>query len=214
MTHSILRFCLSPSSTLMFKDLVPVLYQEGRYQGDPVTLGVGGFGRVQLVSVVFFFFKPVKATLHPLSSKVTKLLLWQVIVVFDNVTKLTTMCLCCIKMTTLTHGKYYAMKRVSKKQIVAKRQEEHMLFEKKILKAIQCDFIVRYKRSFCRILLFIIKYPAAKHVIVNSFFFFFLQALCCFQRHTVHLHGHGVLWWWGGLDQAERSVRHGTWLSE
>lgn len=89
----------SPSSTLMFKDLVPVLYQEGRYQGDPVTLGVGGFGRVQL-------------------------------------------------MTTLTHGKYYAMKRVSKKQIVAKRQEEHMLFEKKILKAIQCDFIVRLYAAF------------------------------------------------------------------
>lgn len=42
---------------------------------------------------------------------------------------------------------YYAMKRVSKKHIVAKRQEEHMLFEKKILKAIQCDFIVRYPRS-------------------------------------------------------------------
>lgn len=37
------------------------------------------------------------------------------------------------------------MKRVSKKQIVAKRQEEHMLFERKILKAIQCDFIVKYK---------------------------------------------------------------------
>lgn len=46
-------------------------------------------------------------------------------------------------MTTLTYGKYYAMKRVSKKQIVSKRQEEHMLFEKKILKAIQCDFIVK-----------------------------------------------------------------------
>lgn len=41
----------SPSATLRFKDLVPVLYQEGRYQGDPVTLGVGGFGRVQLVRV-------------------------------------------------------------------------------------------------------------------------------------------------------------------
>lgn len=89
----------SPSSTLRFKDLVPVLYQEGRYQGDPVTLGVGGFGRVQL-------------------------------------------------MTTLNHPKYYAMKRVSKKQIVAKRQEEHMLFEKKILKAIQCDFIVRLHAAF------------------------------------------------------------------
>lgn len=28
-----------------------MLYQEGRYQGDPVTLGVGGFGRVELVGV-------------------------------------------------------------------------------------------------------------------------------------------------------------------
>ncbi|XP_049446847.1 cGMP-dependent protein kinase 2 [Epinephelus fuscoguttatus] len=89
----------SPSSTLRFKDLVPVLYQEGRFQGDPVTLGVGGFGRVEL-------------------------------------------------MTTVNHGKYYAMKRVSKKHIVAKRQEEHMLFEKKILKAIQCDFIVRLHAAF------------------------------------------------------------------
>ncbi|XP_062267162.1 cGMP-dependent protein kinase 1 [Platichthys flesus] len=86
-------------STMRFKDLVPVLYQEGRYQGEPVTLGVGGFGRVEL-------------------------------------------------MTTVNHGKYYAMKRVSKKHIVAKRQEEHMLFEKKILKAIQCDFIVRLHASF------------------------------------------------------------------
>uniref|UniRef100_A0A3Q3INQ8 Protein kinase domain-containing protein n=1 Tax=Monopterus albus TaxID=43700 RepID=A0A3Q3INQ8_MONAL len=78
---------------MRFQDLVPVLYQEGRFHGDPVTLGVGGFGRVEL-------------------------------------------------MTTLTHGKYYAMKRVSKKLIVAKRQEEHILFEKKILKVIQCDFII------------------------------------------------------------------------
>lgn len=89
----------SPISTLRFKDLVPVLYQEGRYQGDPVTLGVGGFGRVEL-------------------------------------------------MTTVNHGKYYAIKRVSKKHIVAKRQEEHMLFEKKILKSIQCDFIVRLHGAF------------------------------------------------------------------
>ncbi|XP_039637114.1 cGMP-dependent protein kinase 2 [Perca fluviatilis] len=89
----------SPSSTLRFKDLVPVPYQEGRYQGDPVTLGVGGFGRVAL-------------------------------------------------MTTVNHGTYYAMKRVSKKLIVAKRQEEHMLFEKKILKATQCDFIVRLHAAF------------------------------------------------------------------
>ncbi|XP_030260401.1 cGMP-dependent protein kinase 2 [Sparus aurata] len=89
----------SPSSTLRFKDLVPVFYQEGRFQGDPVTLGVGGFGRVEL-------------------------------------------------MTTVNHGTYYAMKRVSKKHIVAKRQEEHMLFEKKILKATQCDFIVRLHAAF------------------------------------------------------------------
>ncbi|XP_029903313.1 cGMP-dependent protein kinase 1 [Myripristis murdjan] len=89
----------SPSLTLKFKDLVPVLYQEGRYQGEPVTLGVGGFGRVEL-------------------------------------------------MTTLNHGKYYAIKRVSKKLIVAKRQEEHVLFEKKILKGIQSDFIVRLHAAF------------------------------------------------------------------
>lgn len=47
-----MNVCVCPSSsssTLRFKDLVPVLYQEGRHQGDPVTLGVGGFGRVQLV---------------------------------------------------------------------------------------------------------------------------------------------------------------------
>ncbi|XP_037101369.1 cGMP-dependent protein kinase 1 isoform X1 [Syngnathus acus] len=89
----------SLNTTLRLKDLVPVLYQEGRYQGDPVTLGVGGFGRVEL-------------------------------------------------MTTLNHGKYYAIKRVGKKHIVAKRQEEHMLFEKKILKAVQCDFIVRLHAAF------------------------------------------------------------------
>lgn len=47
-------------------------------------------------------------------------------------------------MTTLSHGKYYAVKRVSKKHIVSKRQEEHILFEKEILKAIQSDFIIRY----------------------------------------------------------------------
>ena len=41
----------SPSSSLRLKDLIPVLYQEGRYQGEPVTLGVGGFGRVELVQV-------------------------------------------------------------------------------------------------------------------------------------------------------------------
>ncbi|XP_037101371.1 cGMP-dependent protein kinase 1 isoform X2 [Syngnathus acus] len=64
----------SLNTTLRLKDLVPVLYQEGRYQGDPVTLGVGGFGRVEL--------------------------------------------------------------------------EEHMLFEKKILKAVQCDFIVRLHAAF------------------------------------------------------------------
>uniref|UniRef100_A0A8C6SK77 Protein kinase cGMP-dependent 3 n=1 Tax=Neogobius melanostomus TaxID=47308 RepID=A0A8C6SK77_9GOBI len=51
-------------------------------------------------------------------------------------------------MTTVNHGKYYALKRVSKKQIVAKRQEEHILFEKKILKASQCDFIVRLYAAF------------------------------------------------------------------
>lgn len=52
-SHS-LSILVSPSSTLRFKDLVPVQYQEGRYQGDPVTLGVGGFGRVELVSLFLF----------------------------------------------------------------------------------------------------------------------------------------------------------------
>lgn len=50
-----LSVSVSPSSTLRFKDLVPMLYQEGRYQGDPVTLGVGGFGRVELVSMTSSF---------------------------------------------------------------------------------------------------------------------------------------------------------------
>ncbi|KAM6954618.1 cGMP-dependent protein kinase 1 [Aplochiton taeniatus] len=89
----------SPSSSLKMKDLVPVLYQEGRFQGEAVTLGVGGFGRVELA-------------------------------------------------TTLHHGKYFAVKRVSKQHIVAKRQEEHVLFEKRILKAIQSDFIVRLHAAF------------------------------------------------------------------
>ncbi|XP_076872593.1 cGMP-dependent protein kinase 2 [Brachyhypopomus gauderio] len=88
-----------PDSTLKLKDLIPVLYQEGRYQSDPVTLGLGGFGRVELV-------------------------------------------------TTLHHGKYYAMKKVSKKLIVEKRQSAHVLFEKRILQEIQSDFIVRLYAAF------------------------------------------------------------------
>lgn len=40
---------LRQKTSLKLKDLIPVLYQEGRFQGDPVTLGVGGFGRVELV---------------------------------------------------------------------------------------------------------------------------------------------------------------------
>ncbi|KAI1897232.1 hypothetical protein AGOR_G00081150 [Albula goreensis] len=89
----------SQKTSMRLKDLVPVLYQEGRYQGDPVTLGVGGFGRVELV-------------------------------------------------TTLHHGKYYALKRISKTHIVAKRQEAHVKFEKRILMEIQCDFIVRLHAAF------------------------------------------------------------------
>ncbi|KPP75458.1 cGMP-dependent protein kinase 1-like [Scleropages formosus] len=88
-----------PSSCLHLKDFVPVLYQEGRYLGEPVTLGVGGFGRVELV-------------------------------------------------TCQQQGKYYALKRISKKHIVAKRQEEHVKFEKRILQEIQSDFIVRLHAGF------------------------------------------------------------------
>ncbi|KAI5614983.1 cGMP-dependent protein kinase 1 isoform X2 [Silurus asotus] len=89
----------SSVSSLQLKDLVPVLYQEGRYQGNPITLGLGGFGRVELV-------------------------------------------------TTLHHGKYFALKRISKKLIVQKRQEEHVLFEKKLLMDIECDFIVKLYATF------------------------------------------------------------------
>jgi len=35
------------------------------------------------------------------------------------------------------------MKKISKQHIVAKKQEAHIIFEKKILQAIRCDFIVR-----------------------------------------------------------------------
>lgn len=121
-----LSVSVSPSSVLRFKDLVPVLYQEGRYQGDPVTLGVGGFGRVELV-------RDFLCLTWYLMKNLTMVLV-KYIYFFSHHSK----------MTTVNHGTYYAMKRVSKKHIVAKRQEEHMLFEKKILKAIQCDFIVRY----------------------------------------------------------------------
>ncbi|KAL7872507.1 hypothetical protein SRHO_G00074900 [Serrasalmus rhombeus] len=86
-------------SSLKLKDLIPVLYQEGRYQGEPVTLGLGGFGRVELV-------------------------------------------------TTLHHGKYFAMKKVSKKLIVEKRQGPHVIFEKGILQDIESDFIVRLHAAF------------------------------------------------------------------
>ncbi|XP_073790013.1 cGMP-dependent protein kinase 1 isoform X2 [Danio rerio] len=88
-----------PETSLKLKDLVPVLYQEGSYQGDPVTLGIGGFGKVELV-------------------------------------------------TTLEHRKYFAMKRISKQHVVAKKQEAHILLEKKILQGIRCDFIVRLHAAF------------------------------------------------------------------
>lgn len=48
------------------------------------------------------------------------------------------------QVTTLPHGKYYALKRISKKHVVAKRQEDHVKFEKQILQDIHSDFIVRY----------------------------------------------------------------------
>uniref|UniRef100_A0A8C1CRY1 cGMP-dependent protein kinase n=1 Tax=Cyprinus carpio carpio TaxID=630221 RepID=A0A8C1CRY1_CYPCA len=90
---------VGPETSLKLKDLIPVLYQEGSYQGEPVTLGVGGFGKVELV-------------------------------------------------TTLQHRTYFAMKKISKQHVVAKKQEGHVLLEKKILQAIQCDFIVRLHAAF------------------------------------------------------------------
>lgn len=47
------------------------------------------------------------------------------------------------QVTTLQHRTYFAMKKISKQHVVAKKQEAHILLEKKILLAIQCDFIVR-----------------------------------------------------------------------
>ncbi|XP_014345547.2 cGMP-dependent protein kinase 2-like [Latimeria chalumnae] len=50
------KSCIFPSNSskvqvpASLEELVPVLYKEGRYSGEPVTLGVGGFGRVELVS--------------------------------------------------------------------------------------------------------------------------------------------------------------------
>ncbi|TRY59161.1 hypothetical protein DNTS_032409 [Danionella cerebrum] len=89
----------SLKSSLKLKDLIPVLYQEGSFQGDPVTLGVGGFGKVELV-------------------------------------------------TTLEDRRYFAMKRISKQHVVAKKQEGHILLEKKILQTIRCDFIVTLHAAF------------------------------------------------------------------
>ncbi len=47
------------------------------------------------------------------------------------------------QVTTLQHRTYFAMKKISKQHVVAKKQEAHILLEKNILQAIQCDFIVR-----------------------------------------------------------------------
>ncbi|MGH0144655.1 UNVERIFIED_CONTAM: hypothetical protein FKN15_003985 [Acipenser sinensis] len=81
------------------EELVPVLYQEGQYQGEPVTLGVGGFGRVKLV-------------------------------------------------TTLQNKHYFALKQISKKHIVSKQQQEHVMLERHILQEVQCNFIVRLYTAF------------------------------------------------------------------
>ncbi|XP_039604368.1 cGMP-dependent protein kinase 1 [Polypterus senegalus] len=88
-------------ASLKLKDLVPVLYQDGKYQGSPVTLGVGGFGRVELMTT-------------PISCP----------------------------------AEYFALKRVSKKLIVSKRQQDHIMLEKKILQDIQCNFVVKLFAAF------------------------------------------------------------------
>ncbi|XP_077075734.1 cGMP-dependent protein kinase 1 [Siphateles boraxobius] len=90
---------VGPETSLKLKELIPVPYQEGSYQGEPVTLGVGGFGKVELV-------------------------------------------------TTLQDRKYFAMKKISKQHIVAKKQEGHIILEKKILQAIRCAFVVRLHAAF------------------------------------------------------------------
>uniref|UniRef100_A0A671SQT1 Protein kinase cGMP-dependent 3 n=1 Tax=Sinocyclocheilus anshuiensis TaxID=1608454 RepID=A0A671SQT1_9TELE len=106
-----------PETSLKLKDLVPVLYQEGSYHGEPVTLGVGGIDEVLLMS---------KHYLGLINDD--WLLIYQV--------------------TTLQHRMYFAMKKISKQHVVAKKQEGHILLEKKILQEIQCDFIVRLHAAF------------------------------------------------------------------
>lgn len=118
-------------SPLQLKDLIPALYQEGRYQGSPITLGVGGFGRVELVQPNINDIME----LHELPQFIHGQ--------HQTFSRCYRQLLLVLKVTTLQHGKYYAIKKVSKKLIVEKRQTEHILFEKKLLLDVQSDFIVR-----------------------------------------------------------------------
>lgn len=75
-----------------------MLYQEGRYQGDPVTLGVGGFGRVELVGVSSYlsigkvlnvYYKPCKGKTGDGCTQVSNLQKEAALVLF-------LFCICCI----------------------------------------------------------------------------------------------------------------------
>lgn len=91
-------------------------------------------------------------------------------------------------MTTVNHGAYYAVKRVSKKNIVAKRQEEHMLFEKAILKSIQCDFIVRYHRHRRQTQSLMYRELGSVSQVFNAAFVFSLCRLHAAFKDTRYIH--------------------------
>lgn len=210
-----------PETSLMLKDLIPVLYQEGSYQGEPVTLGVGGFGKVELVweKSPFYFlsvqnvrmscqnkFRIQKAVL---SIHTIVMLFWFDLLKYEHI------CLFVYQVTTLQHRKYFAMKKISKQHVVAKKQEGHILLEKKILQAVRCDFIVRLVLlptspiiiSFVQAIRWLFTFN------LLSDFSPLVQAACCLQRFSLHLYDNGVLPWWGNLDQAKRSVRY-SWVSD
>nr|XP_060639725.1 putative serine/threonine-protein kinase PRKY [Anolis sagrei ordinatus] len=93
-----------PPPPLRLQDLQPVHYQEGERQGQPVVLGTGGFGSVELVRSV--------CTEEGLAERL------------------------------------FALKRLRKDHVVQKRQQEHVLMEKRVLLQSRCPFIVRLFATF------------------------------------------------------------------
>ncbi|KAF7235867.1 cGMP-dependent protein kinase 1 [Varanus komodoensis] len=91
-----------PPTPPLLQDLLPVCYEEGEQQGQPVVLGTGGFGTVELVRSV----------------------------------------------DAGGPERLFALKRLRKDRVVEKRQQEHVLMEKKVLQQSHCPFIVRLFATF------------------------------------------------------------------